>query len=84
MPSNNDDQQQAGRQHTLSHLFLLRLWADFAGEGGEPGVTWGGKVLHVTSGEAHNFRGWPALADLLVSMALKREQEDSDTGTKEE
>lgn len=48
-----------------SHLFLIRLWP--AGGGAEP-AQWAGKVQHVASGEAHYFRDWPALIDLLLAI----------------
>jgi hypothetical protein len=53
--------------HELAHsqLFMLRLWREDLGEGQ---LEWRGKVQHVTSGEAHYFRDWPALIACMQAM----------------
>jgi hypothetical protein len=51
-----------GMQNT-SQLFLVRLWPD---EEGRP--EWCGKVQHVMSGEAMDFRDWPMLIARLQAM----------------
>jgi hypothetical protein len=63
-----------------SPLFLMRLWGEddssVAGEGDAvPAGTdsavrsrWRGKLLHVATGEARYFSGWPALLSILQSM----------------
>ena len=48
-----------------SHLFTVRLWAEDLGDGQ---AEWRGKLEHVTSGETHYFRDWPALVSLLIAM----------------
>lgn len=58
------------RRRDQSQLFLLRLWVEEAGQDGDE---WRGKVQHVVSGEAHLFRDWPMLIDLLLTMLSVRE-----------
>jgi hypothetical protein len=65
MTDSTNGSAAGGATTTASHLFLVRLWAEDAG-GGDP--AWCGKVQHVTSGEAHTFRDWPALVSLLLTM----------------
>jgi hypothetical protein len=48
-----------------THLFTLRIWPEPLGDGR---VEWRGKVQHVLSGEAHYFRDWPGLIDLMQQM----------------
>jgi hypothetical protein len=64
-----------------SHLFLVRLWLEeqSASEGvarGSDSVFDGqhagrlhGRVQHVLRGEAHTFRDWQALVELLTDMS---------------
>ncbi len=58
----------ARRPWKESHLFLLRLWIEVDEEGRDK-EQWCGRVQHILSGEAHTFRDWLALADLLTGMA---------------
>lgn len=55
-----------GRQLKRSDLFLVRLWAEEASDGEKE---WRGKVQKAVSGEAHQFRDWPELVNLLLEMA---------------
>ncbi len=57
---------RVGRRSGRSHLFLVRVWVE---EAGNKQTEWCGKVQQVVSGEAHNFRNWPMLIDLLLAMA---------------
>jgi hypothetical protein len=57
--------QPEGRQPGRSDLFLVRLWV---GEEGDGEREWRGKVQRAVTGEAHYFRDWPELADLLLTM----------------
>jgi hypothetical protein len=52
-----------------SPLFLVRLWADTDGniEATDSGTPLG-KVVHVVSGEAHNFEDWAVLVSLMKAM----------------
>jgi predicted esterase YcpF (UPF0227 family) len=50
-----------------SDLFLLRMWSEEAADGSGK-VEWHGKVQRVTDGEAHQFREWQDLLDLLLAM----------------
>ncbi|MEO6458774.1 MAG: hypothetical protein ABIO92_10975 [Chloroflexia bacterium] len=52
------------RQPNSSSLFLVRLWVDEAGEEEK----WRGRLVHVLSGQAHDFRDWPNLSRLLMEM----------------
>jgi hypothetical protein len=62
-----------------SHLFLVRLWQEEVGatsgeregdgQGERAAGRWYGRVQHVLSGEAHTFRDWPTLVDLLTAMS---------------
>ena len=76
MSNDNDAQSQPVRQHSLSHLFLVRVWTEPSSQE-EPDVTWTGKIQHVKSGEAHTFHDWQTLVALLAEMALKWEEQDS-------
>jgi hypothetical protein len=51
------------QQHGQSNLFLVRMWTEQLDEGSSE---WRGKVQHITSGEVHYFRDWPALIALLT------------------
>jgi hypothetical protein len=62
-----------------SHLFLVRLWEESAGLGGNgthpdadggSNREWKGKVQHVVSGESHTFQDLPSLLTVLRSMML--------------
>ncbi len=55
----------ANRRSGRSHLFLVRLWVE---EADDEQIEWCGKVQQVVSGEAHNFRNWRMLVDLLTAM----------------
>lgn len=54
-----------GRQPNSSSLFLVRLWVD---EATEKDAAWRGRVVHVLSGQAHDFRDWQTLSRLLLEM----------------
>jgi hypothetical protein len=66
--------------HDESTLFLMRLWGeDTSGEATESNAVlagtnsavhsrWRGKLLHVVTGEAQYFSGWPGLLSILQSM----------------
>lgn len=56
---------QDDREPVHAQLFMLRMWPEDLGEGQSE---WRGKVQHVTSGEAHYFRDWPALVACLQEM----------------
>jgi len=58
-------ESQPAPVHPPASLFLVRIWHIEATDG-EP--TWGGRVLHVTSGRACNLTHLPALGDLLLEM----------------
>ncbi|HUS17272.1 MAG TPA: hypothetical protein VM536_19925 [Chloroflexia bacterium] len=57
-----------------AQLFLVRLWAEegsdeSTGEDASPAIEWCGRLQHVVSGRAWDFRGGPALLALLMQMA---------------
>jgi hypothetical protein len=51
--------------HLRSYLFTVRVWQE---EIGTDQVEWRGKVQLVTNGDVRYFRGWTALAPLLLTM----------------
>jgi hypothetical protein len=51
--------------HLRSYLFTVRVWQE---EIGTDQVELRGKVQLVTNGDVRYFRGWPALAPLLLTM----------------
>lgn len=51
--------------HLRSYLFTVRVWQE---EIGTDQVEWRGKVQLVTNGDVRYFRGWMALAPLLLTM----------------
>lgn len=53
------------RQPNSSTLFLVRLWVD---EAAEEDVALQGRVVHVLSGQAHDFHDWQTLTRLLLEM----------------
>ena len=53
------------QRHHHSQLFTVRLWTEALGDGR---TEWRGQVQHVTSGETHYFREWPALIAWLLAM----------------
>jgi hypothetical protein len=55
--------REAGGAHGASQLFLVRLWPDEADS-----AEWRGKVQHVMSGKASDFRDWPMLVAHLQAM----------------
>ena len=58
------------RQPGPSSLFLVRLWVDeVAGED----APWRGRVLHILSGQAHDFRDWQTLSRFFLEMMLGAE-----------
>lgn len=57
-----------GRQRNLSSLFLVRLWVDRADEAAEDDTVWRGRVVHVLSGQAYDFRDWHTLSRLLLEL----------------
>ncbi len=59
-------------RHTPTYLFMIRLWSEALGDGR---AEWRGQVQHVLSGEAHYFREWSALVELLRTM-LPLSEED--------
>jgi hypothetical protein len=56
-----------GKQHTQSHLLLLRVWADDRSSPQAQGE-WKGRLQHVLSGEARTFRACPQLIDLVLEL----------------
>jgi hypothetical protein len=48
-------------------LYLLRIWKGRPGDGASI-HSLHGRLQHVVSGEAHTFRGLPALAELFALM----------------
>ena len=65
------------RSYRRSNLFLVRLWAEEAGDTADSGggnVEWRGKVQRVTDGESHQFRDWQSLAEVLLAMLSKKEE----------
>ena len=60
-----------GRRPRHTDLFLLRVWTRPSGDGGD-GTEWRGKVQRVVDGEAHQFDGWQALVETLLSMLPER------------
>jgi hypothetical protein len=75
---------RVGRRSARSHLFLVRVWVE---EAGDEQTEWCGKVQQVVSGEAHDFRNWLMLVDLLMTMAsaplARRDAEKSKMKRKE-
>jgi hypothetical protein len=65
MTNSADGNAPGGSPAESSYVFLVRLWAE-EDTNGIP--AWCGKVQHVTSGEAHTFRDWPALVAQLRAM----------------
>jgi hypothetical protein len=65
MTDSTNGSAAGGAATTSSHLFLVRLWVE---DESSDQPAWCGKVQHVTSGEAHTFRDWPALVSLLLTM----------------
>jgi hypothetical protein len=73
-------------QQDESPLFLMRLWGEDGGEmvsdenatpDGTDGAVrsrWRGKLLHVATGEARYFSGWPDLLSILESMFPEGEE----------
>jgi hypothetical protein len=63
--------RETENMHNISQLFLVRLWPDDEG-----GTEWRGKIQHVKSGEASDFRGLAMLLSNLQAMLpqLEREQ----------
>lgn len=57
-------------QHGRSQLFLVRLWTQEEEESDRAEWQWHGRVQHILSGEAHTFRDWQSLVDLLLAMAM--------------
>ena len=65
------------RSYRRSDLFLVRLWAEEAGDAvGSAGsnLEWRGKVQRVTDGESHQFNDWQNLAEVLLAMLSKKEE----------
>ena len=56
------DHENSGAE---TDLYLLRIWKGGMGDGARP---LHGRLQHAVSGEAHTFRGLPALAELLARM----------------
>jgi hypothetical protein len=75
MPQNSDveptNTQAQHNNSSPSHLFLVRLWAESNNDGE---AVWCGKVQHVTKGKANQFRDWPTLIDLLMTMLPSAER----------
>ena len=57
-------------QKLHSHLFTVRVWEEEVGNGE---TEWRGKVQLVTGGDVRYFRGWAALAPLLITMLSESE-----------
>jgi hypothetical protein len=57
-----------------TELYLVRIWAERSGDaaGARP---LHGKVQHVVSGEALNFRGYKGLAEAIEKMLAEREND---------
>ena len=60
-----------------SSLFLLRLWEENAVQDER---SFAGRLIHVTSGRAHDFLDLPALNLLLVEMYGQSPDESSASG----
>jgi hypothetical protein len=54
-----------GQYHHRSHLFTVHWWGEELGD--DPAAS-GGRVRHVASGEARDFRDWSALVGVLLGM----------------
>lgn len=52
-----------------SHLFVVRLWTEGAGD---DKAGWRGQVRHVLSGETRYFRDWPTLVNHMREMLPAR------------
>ena len=65
------------KQSQSSQLFLVRLWAaeidDQADQLDQVELLRHGKIQHVVSGEALNFRGYHGLAEAIEKMIAERE-----------
>lgn len=69
-----------------THLFMVRLWLEWLGEGR---VEMRGEVRHVLSGRRRTVRDWPALKAFLdecvgagdASFILPRPEEPGDAGS---
>ena len=57
--------------HRRSGLFLVRIWAEQAGDGTRQ-AEYHGKVQRVADGESRHFNDWPALIELLIEMSRKK------------
>ncbi len=55
------------KQDQSSHLFLVRFWNEQSNDHTHKELR--GRVQHVLSGEAHTFRDWQMLVELLREMA---------------
>jgi hypothetical protein len=66
------------KKHTLTQLFVIRVWAEKL----EDGIhEWRGKVQKVRNSEGYNFYGWQDLVKLLQILVsddtdLKKIEED--------
>jgi hypothetical protein len=61
-------------QYPRSHLFTVRVWQE---EVGHDQTEWRGKVHLITTGNVRYFRGWEALAPLLLTMLSEVETRTS-------
>jgi len=57
--------EDGGQYHHRSHLFSVHWWGEELADG--PAAS-GGRVRHVASGEARDFRDWSALVGILLGM----------------
>lgn len=62
-----------------SYPFLLRVWKEEK-EGGDP--AWAGRLQHLVRGNAHLFRDWSGLIDLLEAD-LQEAQDGEPSGASE-
>ena len=72
------------RNYGSSRLFLVRVLLDESGECTNREKTkWSGRVQHVVTGEAYDFRGWAELMQHLDTLLDDTPNACPDTGNNE-
>ena len=57
------------RPYRGSELFTVRVWVENIGPPQQQQLEWRGKLCHVAHDSTRHFRGWPAMVELLQTLA---------------
>ena len=68
---------EINKEHSRSHLYLLRLWSE---EESNLQGEWSARIQHVFSGETHIFQACPEMVDVLLKLMRNGNEQEEEPG----